>query len=90
MISFESVASRAFSLSVAHAIRFTTHEKAHYLAIDHTDVLQIQNDVAVVRLEFKEPPQFRYRLCFESATQDEHCESRSRRSLNPEVIDQAI
>jgi hypothetical protein len=59
-------------------------EKADYLAIDDTNVLQIQNHLVGVRLEFKKPLQFSYRLCFESATQDEHCESPSCHGLNPE------
>jgi hypothetical protein len=41
------------------------------------------NDVAVVQLAFNKSPQLRYRLCFDSATQDEHGESPSRRSLSP-------
>lgn len=49
-------------------IRFTTHEKAHYFAIDYANVFQIQNDVAVVRLQLKKPPQLGYRLFFDSAT----------------------
>src|SRR5580693_7414093 len=66
-----------------HPIRFTTSEKAHHVATDQTHVFQIENDVAVLRLEFKEPPELGYCLGFDSATQDEHCESPSRRSLNP-------
>jgi hypothetical protein len=38
-----------------HSICFTTNKKAHYLAIDYANVLQIENDVSAVRLELKEP-----------------------------------
>jgi len=51
-----------------HAIRFTTHKKAHYLAIDYANFFQIYDDVVVVRLEFEESPQFSYRRFFDSAT----------------------
>ena len=50
------------------AIRFTTHKEAHYFAIDHADVFQIKDDVATVRMEFKKPSQFVYRLAFDSST----------------------
>ena len=65
------------------AIRFTTHKEAHYFAIDHADVFQIKDDVATVRMEFKKPPQFVYRMAFDSTTYGEHRESPSRRSLDP-------
>src|SRR5256885_1213303 len=67
-----------------HPIRFTASEKAHRVATDQTHVFQIKNDVPGVRLECKKPPELVYCLGFDSATQDEHCESPSRRSLNPE------
>jgi hypothetical protein len=41
------------------------------------------NDVAVVHPAFNKSPQLGYRLRFDSATQDEHGESPSRRSLSP-------
>jgi len=66
-----------------HAIRFAMQEKLHYFAIDYANVFQIQNDVAVIRLAFKESPQLSYRLSFDSATQDECRESPSRLGLNP-------
>jgi len=46
-------------------------KKAHYVAIDHNNVFQIQNDVAAVRFEVKKSPQLGYRRCFDSAAQDE-------------------
>src|SRR6267143_1286604 len=66
-----------------HAIRFATHEKADHDAIDPANVFQIQNDAAIVRLEFKKPPQLGDRPCFDSATQDEDCECLTLRCLNP-------
>src|SRR5580704_8983387 len=51
-----------------HAIRFATHEKADHFAIDPANVFQIQNDAAIVRLEFKKPPQLGCRLFFDSAS----------------------
>jgi hypothetical protein len=66
-----------------HAIRFTTHKKTHYLAIDHADFSQIQNDASVVRLEFEKSPQLGYRQLFDPATQDKYPAFPSRRSLNP-------
>ncbi len=65
-------------------MRFATQEEVHDVAIDHANVLQIQNDVAVVHLAFKQSLQLGYRRCFDSATQDEYCASTSLRSLNPE------
>jgi hypothetical protein len=41
------------------------------------------NDVAVVHSAFNKSPQLGYRLRVDSATQDEHGESPSRRSLSP-------
>jgi hypothetical protein len=82
--SFHPFANIGSTILKLHAIRFTIREKAHYVAIDHGDFLQIQNDVVTVRLEFKQSPQLGYRGCFDSATQDEYCESASPRALNPE------
>jgi hypothetical protein len=56
----------------------------HYFAVDHADVFQIDNDVSVIRLKPKKPSQFGYRRFFDPATQDEHCESPSCLSLDPE------
>jgi hypothetical protein len=67
-----------------HAIRFATGEKAHYVAVDDGNVLQIQNNVAAVLLEFKQSPQLGYRRCFDSAAQCEYREWPSRGTLNPE------
>jgi hypothetical protein len=67
-----------------HAICFTTNKKAHDLAIDYANVLQIKNDVSAIRLESEEPFQLGYRRLFDPATQDEHRESPSCRGLNPE------
>jgi hypothetical protein len=67
-----------------HAICFTTNKKAHDLAIDYANVLQIKNDGSAVRLELKEPFQLGYRRLFDPATQDEHRECPSCRGLNPE------
>jgi hypothetical protein len=59
-------------------------KKPHYFAIDHAYVLQIQNDVAMIRLAFEEPLQLGYRFLFDPATQNEYRESPARSSLNPE------
>ena len=67
-----------------HAVRLATPQKTHYVAIDYANVLQIQDDVGVVRLAFKKPPQLGYRLGFDAAAQDEYCESPSRGGFNPE------
>src|SRR6266404_1016000 len=67
-----------------HAIRFATHQEAHHVAIDHANIFQIQNDVVAVRMGFLKSPQLGYRLCIDSATQDEHPDRPSRRSLDPE------
>jgi len=37
-------------------------KKLHYFAIDHANVLQIQNNVAIVWLALKEPSQLGYRF----------------------------
>jgi hypothetical protein len=50
-----------------HAVRFATHEKAHYVTIDYANVLQIENDLAQVRLAFKKSPQFGDRPRFDPA-----------------------
>ena len=55
-----------------HTIRFTARQEPHCVATDQTDVLQIQNDVAAVRLKSKKPSQLGYRVCFDSAAKDEH------------------
>jgi hypothetical protein len=66
--SFHPFANIGSAVLQLHALRFATHEKAHYVAIDYANVFQIQNDVAVVCLEFKKSPQLGYRLFFDSAT----------------------
>jgi hypothetical protein len=81
--SFRPIANICSAVLKLHSIRFATHEKAHYVAMNYTNVLQIQNDVAVVRLAFKKPPQPGYRLFFDSATQDKRGESPSSRGLDP-------
>src|SRR5712691_1893346 len=50
-----------------HAVRFATHEKAHYVTIDYANVLQIENDLAQARLAFKKSPQLGDRRCFDPA-----------------------
>jgi len=57
-------------------------EKADNFEIDHGNAFQIYNDVAIIRLEFTQFPQLGYRQFFDSATQEEDCESPSRYSLN--------
>src|SRR5260370_22846880 len=84
LFSFHPFANVRRAVFKLHAIRFTTHKKAHYLAIDRANVFQIQNDVSVVRLKLKKSSQLGYRGFFDPANQDEHCESPSRLSLNPE------
>jgi hypothetical protein len=59
--SFHPFANIWSAILKLHAIRFTIREKAHYVAIDHGDVLQIQNDVVTVRLEFKQSTKLGYR-----------------------------
>jgi hypothetical protein len=66
-----------------HAIRFATHQEVHCFAIDSANILEIQNNVAPVRLAFKKSPQLGYGLFFDSATQDEYRASPAGRSLNP-------
>ena len=66
--SFHPFAKIRSAVLKLHAIRFTTCEKGHYVATDQTHVFQIKDDVATVRMEFKKPPQFVYRLAFDSAT----------------------
>jgi hypothetical protein len=73
--SFHPFADVWSALLKRHAIRLSTREKKHYLAIDYANVFQIQNDVAAVRLAFKQSLQLGDRLFFDSATQDEHRES---------------
>ncbi len=58
---FANIGSAVLEL---HAIRFTTREKAHYVPTDETHVLQVYNDVAVIRLEFEKPPQLGDRRCW--------------------------
>jgi hypothetical protein len=84
LFSFDPFANIRRAIFKLHAIRFTTHKKAHYLAIDHANVFQIENDVSVVHLKLKKPSQLGYRWFFDPANQDEHCESPSRLSLDPE------
>jgi len=84
LFSFHPFANIWSAMFKLHAICFTANKKAHYLAIDRTDGFQIKNDVAVVCLELKKPSQLGYRRFFDSATQDEHCESPSCFGLNPE------
>jgi hypothetical protein len=81
--SFHPFANIRSAIFKINAIRFATHQKAHYGAIYQPYLFQVQNDVVVVRLEFKNPPQLGYRLSFDSADQDEYRESPSRRSLDP-------
>jgi hypothetical protein len=78
---FANIWSALFTL---HAISFTTHQKSYRLTIDHANVFQIQGDVSVVRLEFEQSPQLGDRRFRDSATQDEHGDSPSCLSLNPE------
>ncbi len=85
-----SIHSRRYGVqfSSVSAIRFATREKAHYVATDQAHVFQVHNHVAVVRVilkevAFKKSLQLSYRLCFDPATQDEHCESPPRRSFDP-------
>ena len=75
LFSFHPFANIWSAVLKLHPIRFAIHEKAHYVAIDHNNVFQIQNDAAAVRLEFKKSPQLGYRRCFDSAAQDEYRES---------------
>jgi len=65
--SFHPFANIWSAVLKRHAIRFAAHQEAHYVAIDHNNVFQFQNDVAAVRLEFKKSPQLGYRLFFDSA-----------------------
>ena len=65
--SFHPFANIWSTVLKRHAIRFATYQKAHYVAIDHNNVFQVQNDVAAVRLEFKKSPQLGYRRFFDSA-----------------------
>jgi hypothetical protein len=83
VFSFNPFANIWSAILKLHAITFATQEKAHYAAIDYANVFQVQNDFAAVRLKFKKSPQLGYRLCFDSPTWDEYCESPWRRSLHP-------
>jgi len=84
LFSFHPFANIGSAIFKFRAIRFASHKEAHYFTIDHADVLQIYNDVSVIRLKPKKPSQFGYRRFFDPATQDEHCQSPSCLSLNPE------
>jgi len=66
--SFHPFANIGSAVLKLHAIHFPTHEKGHYIAMDYANVFQIQNDVALVRLEFKKSSQLGYGLFFDSAT----------------------
>ena len=77
---FPNIGRAIFKLD---AIRFAASKKAHNIAIYDANVLQIQNEIAAICWKFKESLQLGYSLSFDSATEDEHCASPSRRCLNP-------
>ena len=62
---FANICSAVLKL---HAIRFAAREKVQCGTIDHAHLLQIENDRAGVRLQFKQSPQLGNRLGFDSAT----------------------
>ena len=67
-VSLDPFANICRAVLKLHAIRFATHEKADHVAIDPANVFQIQDDAAIVRLEFKKPSQLGCRLFFDSAS----------------------
>ena len=72
LLSLHPLANIWSAVLKLHTICFTARQKPHCVATDQTHVFQIQNDVAAVRLKSKKPSQLGYRLCFDSAAQDEH------------------
>jgi len=82
--SFHPFANIGSAVLKLNAIRLATREETHCLAIDYGNVFQIQDDVLPLGLAFKKLVQFRYRLFFDAATEDEYHESPARRSLNLE------
>jgi hypothetical protein len=82
--SFHPFANIWSAVLKLHSIRFAADEKAHYVAIDYSNVFQVYNDVTSFRLAFKQSLQFGHRLLFDMAAEGEHRELSSRRGLNPE------
>jgi hypothetical protein len=62
---------------------FAASEKAHNVPINDANVFQIQDEIAAISWEFKELLQLDDRRSFDSAAEDEHGASCSRRCLNP-------
>jgi hypothetical protein len=81
--SFHPFANIGWAIFKLDAVGFPTCEKAHNVAINDTNVFQIQNEIAAICGEFKKSAQLGDRRSFDSAAEDEHGASSSGRCLNP-------